>query len=84
MKNKTLTRSPTLPLMEEVSFIRFLKLESLISIVGFPGKATSVPVMINIEYVNDNPPVFEQNQYRRLIQNRAIDFDPPLVVKVAS
>jgi hypothetical protein len=50
--------------------------------ISITGKATSVPLTIKIDDVNDNPSVFEQNQCRRLIQNRALDFDPQLVVKV--
>ena len=46
------------------------------------GKATSVQVIINIEDVNDNPPIFEQTQYRRHIPNNAVGFEPPLIIKV--
>ena len=46
------------------------------------GKATSVAVTISVEDVNDNAPVFEKTQYRRHIHDRALDFEPPLVIKV--
>ena len=46
------------------------------------GRATSVAVTISVEDVNDNAPVFEKTQYRRHIHDRALDFEPPLVIKV--
>ena len=48
------------------------------------GLFLSVPVTVDMEDVNDNPPIFELNQYRRHIKNKAFDYDPPLVIKVNS
>ena len=39
-------------------------------------------MIINIEDVNDNPPIFEQTQYRQHIPNNAVGFEPPLIIKV--
>lgn len=45
------------------------------------GNRNTVQLIINIEDVNDNPPIFVQNKYEtRLIENKVV-FETPLIVE---
>lgn len=47
------------------------------------GKASSVSLHIEVNDVNDNPPVFKENEYRRLLREGAESFQPQLIVKAS-
>lgn len=44
---------------------------------------TTTSVVIMIEDVNDNYPVFEQNEYLRVVQELATEFQPTLIIQVS-
>lgn len=45
------------------------------------GQTTSVPVRISLTDSNDNPPVFNNNNYRVIIDEGATKFEPELQVQ---
>lgn len=44
------------------------------------GKVTSVNVLIDLEDVNDNEPVFEESDYSRIVREGATSFEPQMFV----
>ena len=48
------------------------------------GHTTVVPVRIIVSDSNDNPPQFNRPEFRAVIDESAVDFDPPLIVQVCS
>jgi hypothetical protein len=45
------------------------------------GKVTAVNVLVELEDVNDNEPVFEQQEYSRIVREGATSFDPQMFVR---
>ncbi|XP_001607435.2 cadherin-23 [Nasonia vitripennis] len=45
------------------------------------GKISTVNVLVELEDVNDNAPVFEQKEYSRIVRERATSFDPQMFVR---
>ena len=45
------------------------------------GQQTTTNLVINLEDVNDNQPKFELAEYRRVVRESDISFDPPLIIK---
>lgn len=45
------------------------------------GKVSSASLMIELEDVNDNDPLFEQSEYSRIIRESATSFDPQMFVR---
>lgn len=45
------------------------------------GKISTVNVLIELEDVNDNEPVFEQKEYSRIVREGATSFDPQMFVR---
>ncbi|XP_071439918.1 cadherin-87A [Hetaerina americana] len=45
------------------------------------GRVSTVNLLVELEDVNDNAPVFEKKEYRRTVREGAISFDPQLFVK---
>ncbi|KAF7997629.1 hypothetical protein HCN44_006200 [Aphidius gifuensis] len=45
------------------------------------GKVSTVSVLIELADVNDNPPVFEQQEYSRTVREGATSFDPQMFVR---
>ena len=48
------------------------------------GQQTTTNLIINIEDVNDNPPKFDRAEYRRVVRESEMSFDPALIIKVSS
>lgn len=47
------------------------------------GKVSTVNVLIELEDVNDNAPVFEQKEYSRIVREGATTFDPQMFVRAS-
>ena len=47
------------------------------------GQVTTTSVTIRVLDVNDNYPQFDQKQYKRVVQEGATTFLPPLVIQVS-
>nr|XP_003700747.1 PREDICTED: cadherin EGF LAG seven-pass G-type receptor 2 [Megachile rotundata]XP_012134616.1 PREDICTED: cadherin EGF LAG seven-pass G-type receptor 2 [Megachile rotundata] len=45
------------------------------------GRVSTVNILIELEDVNDNKPIFEQNEYSRTIREGATSFDPQVFVR---
>ncbi|XP_011505905.1 PREDICTED: cadherin-23 [Ceratosolen solmsi marchali] len=45
------------------------------------GRITTVNVLVELEDVNDNEPIFEQQEYSRIVREGATSFDPQMFVK---
>ncbi|XP_046392719.1 cadherin-23-like [Ischnura elegans] len=45
------------------------------------GRVSTVNLLVELEDVNDNAPVFEKKEYRRTVREGATSFDPQLFVK---
>lgn len=45
------------------------------------GRVSAVNILIELEDVNDNIPVFEQNEYTRTVREGATSFDPQMFVR---
>ncbi|XP_017888603.1 cadherin-23 [Ceratina calcarata] len=45
------------------------------------GRVSAVNILIELEDVNDNKPVFEQNEYARTVREGATSFDPQMFVR---
>ena len=45
------------------------------------GQITTTTLIVNVEDVNDNAPVFDQPEYRRVVRIGDNEFEPPLIVK---
>lgn len=45
------------------------------------GKVSTVNLLIELEDVNDNEPIFEQTEYSRIIREGATSFDPQMFVR---
>ena len=45
------------------------------------GKVSTVNVLIELEDVNDNEPVFEQKEYSRIVREGATSFEPQMFVR---
>ncbi len=48
------------------------------------SQVTTVSVNVRIQDVNDNYPQFEKKQYRRVIEEDAMEFRPQFFIKVCS
>ena len=46
------------------------------------GQQTTTNLIINIEDVNDNPPRFDRGEYKRVVREGDVSFDPALIIKV--
>lgn len=54
-----------------------------ISLFSIPiPQVTTTSVVIRVEDVNDNYPQFEQNEYLRVVQELATEFQPTLIIQV--
>ncbi|XP_014206917.1 cadherin-23 [Copidosoma floridanum] len=45
------------------------------------GKISTVNVLVDLEDVNDNEPVFEQSEYTRIVREGATSFDPQMFIR---
>lgn len=45
------------------------------------GRVSAVNILIELDDVNDNKPVFEQNEYTRTVREGATSFDPQMFVR---
>ncbi|XP_066594844.1 cadherin-87A [Prorops nasuta] len=45
------------------------------------GRVTAVNILIELEDVNDNEPIFEQSEYARTVREGATSFDPQMFVR---
>ena len=45
------------------------------------GQTTTTNLIIKLEDVNDNHPKFDRNEYRRVVRENDLFFDPPLFIK---
>lgn len=45
------------------------------------GKVNTVNVLIDLEDVNDNEPVFEQTEYSRIVREGATSFEPQMFIR---
>lgn len=45
------------------------------------GKVSTVNVLIELEDVNDNEPIFEQSEYTRIVREGAVSLDPQMFVR---
>lgn len=46
------------------------------------SQSSVVPLKVSLQDANDNPPAFAREAYTSAIDEKAPDFDPPLIVKV--
>lgn len=46
------------------------------------GRVSAANLFVEVEDVNDNPPVFEHAEYKRTVREGATNFEPQLYVRV--